>query len=72
MLWLGKQIARFHLIFKFSDVANPLIGDVSEYERFVVVVVEKCMTTPPVPADHGTNDQTAKNPLQLVLRQRNH
>lgn len=44
-------------------MANPLIGDVSEYERFVVLVIEKSMTTPPVPADH---DQPATNNLQLV------
>lgn len=49
----------------FTDVANPLIGDVSEYERFVVVVVEKSMTTPPVPNDHGGDDRRG---LQLVQK----
>lgn len=40
-------------LFSRSDVANPLIGDVSEYRRFVDVLIEKTMTTPPTPADHG-------------------
>lgn len=54
-------------------MANPLIGDVSEYERFVVVVVEKSMTTPPLPADHndgGMNGQTAHDQLELIRRRR--
>lgn len=49
-------------------MANPLIGDVSEYERFVVFVIEKSMTTPPLPADHGENGQAPKNHLQLVRK----
>lgn len=53
---------------RISDVANPLIGDVSEYERFVVLVIEKSLTTPPVPADHGANGQTVQNDLQLVQK----
>lgn len=45
-------------------MANPLIGDLSEYARFVVMVVEKRMARPKVPADHGSNDQLANGPLQ--------
>lgn len=65
LLWSVNKIIRFHFILSI-DVANPLIGDVSEYERFVVIVIEKSMTTPPVPADHVANDQPATNNLQLV------
>lgn len=36
--------------FFFSDVANPLIGDIVEYERFVYVHTEKHVRKP---ADHG-------------------
>lgn len=51
-------------------MANPLIGDVSEYERFVVVVVEKSMTTPPKPVDHDDTHNPRRQQNQLVLSQR--
>lgn len=58
-----------------EDVANPLIGDISEYERFVVLVIEKSMTKPREPADHANGNGSGsgscgsgQSKLQLVRK----
>lgn len=56
------------ILFSSSDVANPLIGDVSEYSRFVVVLIEKNITIPPEPIDHGNAQQSDQNQSQLVRK----
>lgn len=42
------SIDKIHII--VSDIANPLIGDINEYERFVNVFTQKLPTRP---KDHG-------------------
>lgn len=32
--------------FKFSDIANPLIGDIAEYERFIFAHTDKQIREP--------------------------
>lgn len=36
----------------FSDIANPLIGDIAEYERFISIHTDKHIREP---ADHIRN-----------------
>lgn len=43
----------FKSIVIFLDIANPLIGDVVEYERFVHVHTDKYTREP---ADHGEKE----------------
>lgn len=56
-------------------MANPLIGDVSEYRRFVVEIIEKSMTTPPTPPDHENAQTSAhdddQNLSQLARQNQN-
>lgn len=43
---------RFKSIVTFSDIANPLIGDIAEYERFIYAHTDKQIREP---ADHIKN-----------------
>lgn len=41
MLVLYLVLHSVHGHYYFTDVANPLIGDIAEYERFVNFTIEK-------------------------------
>lgn len=49
-----SRMTNFLFCFR-TDVANPLIGDISEYERFVKIHTQRTITQP---IDHGPHEKS--------------